>query len=76
VRRAKRCQGGAELAETQRRHLWDNGGEPTHGGSRHLGLAAVTAEIAARYPQRDPEDVSGARPPVDMRELFDLALAT
>jgi hypothetical protein len=80
ARRAKRRQEG--LAEPQRRHdafparqPWDNGGEPTHGGSRHLGLAAVTAEIAARYPQRDPEDFSRARHRVDMGELFDLALA-
>jgi hypothetical protein len=33
------------------------------------------AEIAARYPQRDPKDFSKARPPVAVCELFDLALA-
>jgi hypothetical protein len=82
ARRAKRRQDGAGLAEQHRRHdgfqagqPWDNRGEPRHSGSHNLGFAAVTAEIAARYPQRDHEDGSKARPPVDMGELFDLALA-
>jgi hypothetical protein len=79
--RADRRARKQELADLDRRRqrfqagqAWDNGGEPMHSGSHNLGLAAVTAEIAARYPPRDPEDFSRARHRVDMGELFDLAL--